>query len=121
MIVQKLREIQHKHGWLPERELRELSALTATPLHRIHEVASVFPHYRLKEGPTVEVHVCRDMACHLHGAPALEQALDQLGHPLSAISRILVTHVHRDHYTLAVQLRREYGIPVSLGAGERPA
>ena len=54
------------------------------------------------------------------GRAALEQALDQLGHPLSAISRILVTHVHRDHYTLAVQLRREFGIPVSLGAGEKP-
>jgi formate dehydrogenase beta subunit len=75
MIVQKLREIQHRCGWLPERELRELSVATETPLHRIHEVASFFPHYRLHEGPTVEVHVCRDMACHLHGAPALQQAM----------------------------------------------
>ena len=75
MIVQKLREIQHRCGWLPERELRELSATTETPLHRIHEVASFFPHYRLKEGPKVHVAVCRDMACHLHGASALEQAL----------------------------------------------
>ena len=55
MIVQKLREIQHKHGWLPERELRELSVATETPLHRIHEVASFFPHYRLKQGPKVDV------------------------------------------------------------------
>ena len=54
MIVQKLREIQHRLGWLPERELRELSSATETPLHRIHEVASFFPHYRLKPGPTVE-------------------------------------------------------------------
>jgi glyoxylase-like metal-dependent hydrolase (beta-lactamase superfamily II) len=54
------------------------------------------------------------------GRAELERALDQLGHPLSAISRILVTHAHRDHYTLAVQLRREFGIPVSIGAGERP-
>jgi NADH:ubiquinone oxidoreductase subunit F (NADH-binding)/NADH:ubiquinone oxidoreductase subunit E len=75
MIVQKLREIQHRCGWLPERELRELSNTTETPLHRIHEVASFFPHYRLQEGPKVHVAVCRDMACHLHGAPSLEQAL----------------------------------------------
>ena len=77
MIVQKLREIQHRCGWLPERELRELSVTTETPLHRIHEVASFFPHYRLHEGPKVHVAVCRDMACHLHGAPALEQALSR--------------------------------------------
>jgi glyoxylase-like metal-dependent hydrolase (beta-lactamase superfamily II) len=50
----------------------------------------------------------------------LERALDQLGYPLTAIRRILVTHAHRDHYTLAVALRREFGTPVSLGAGERP-
>jgi formate dehydrogenase beta subunit len=75
MIVQKLREIQHRCGWLPDRELRELSISTETPLHRIHEVASFFPHYRLHQGPKVHVAVCRDMACHLHGAPALEQAL----------------------------------------------
>jgi formate dehydrogenase beta subunit len=77
MIVQKLREIQHRCGWLPERELRELSVATETPLHRIHEVASFFPHYRLEPGPKVHVAVCRDMACHLHGAPALQQALSR--------------------------------------------
>ena len=79
MIVQKLREIQDRCGWLPERELRELSLETETPLHRIHEVASFFPHYRLEKGPTVHVAVCRDMACHLHGAPALQQALERFG------------------------------------------
>ncbi|WP_435008237.1 NADH-ubiquinone oxidoreductase-F iron-sulfur binding region domain-containing protein [Tundrisphaera lichenicola] len=77
MIVQQLREIQHKHGWLPERELRELSDRTATPLHRIHEVASFFPHYRLKPGPTVDVKVCRDMACHLRGGPAMHEAMER--------------------------------------------
>jgi glyoxylase-like metal-dependent hydrolase (beta-lactamase superfamily II) len=54
------------------------------------------------------------------GRSALEKALDQLGYPLAGIRRILVTHAHRDHYTLAVMLRREFGIPVSLGSGERP-
>jgi glyoxylase-like metal-dependent hydrolase (beta-lactamase superfamily II) len=50
----------------------------------------------------------------------LEKALDQLGYGLPAISRFLVTHAHRDHYTLAVLLRREFGTAISLGAGERP-
>jgi glyoxylase-like metal-dependent hydrolase (beta-lactamase superfamily II) len=50
----------------------------------------------------------------------LEKALDQLGYGLSGISRFLVTHAHRDHYTLAVLLRREFGTAIGLGAGERP-
>jgi glyoxylase-like metal-dependent hydrolase (beta-lactamase superfamily II) len=50
--------------------------------------------------------------------PLLEAALDSLGGSLSDIRRFLVTHVHRDHYTQAIALRRDLGTRVSLGAGE---
>jgi glyoxylase-like metal-dependent hydrolase (beta-lactamase superfamily II) len=50
----------------------------------------------------------------------LEDAMAGLGHDLSAIAQILVTHIHRDHYTQAVALRRLLGSRVLLGAGERP-
>src|SRR5262245_20987236 len=50
---------------------------------------------------------------------ALRKALDTLGYDLADIHRFLVTHVHRDHYTLAVVVRREFGNRVSIGAGER--
>lgn len=48
----------------------------------------------------------------------LEQGLSSLGYNLSDISRVLVTHVHGDHYGLAVMLRREFGTKISLGLGE---
>jgi len=50
---------------------------------------------------------------------ALEDALTGLGHDLGEISHILVTHIHRDHYTQAVELRRLLGSRVYLGSGER--
>lgn len=50
---------------------------------------------------------------------ALEDALAALGHDLSQISHILVTHIHRDHYTQAVELRRLLGSRIYLGSGER--
>jgi glyoxylase-like metal-dependent hydrolase (beta-lactamase superfamily II) len=49
----------------------------------------------------------------------LDQALAALGASAADVGRILVTHVHRDHYTQAVYLRREFGVPVSLGIGDR--
>ena len=49
----------------------------------------------------------------------LEEALALLGHDLGEIRDILVTHIHRDHYTQAVELRRLTGARVHLGAGER--
>ncbi len=68
MIVQHLHEIQHRCGYLPENELRALSARTGTRLYRLQEVASFFPHFRLKQPPRVTVRICRDMSCHLRGA-----------------------------------------------------
>jgi glyoxylase-like metal-dependent hydrolase (beta-lactamase superfamily II) len=47
-------------------------------------------------------------------------ALSSLGFGLQDVTRFLVTHVHRDHYTQAVDIRRETGARVGLGAGERP-
>ena len=51
-------------------------------------------------------------------APALERGLAALGYRFTDISRILVTHVHRDHYSYAVELRRRWGTHIALGADE---
>jgi NADH:ubiquinone oxidoreductase subunit F (NADH-binding) len=48
------------------------------PLHRLHEVASFFPHYRLEPPPTLEIKVCRDMSCHLRGAADFKKNLEAL-------------------------------------------
>ncbi|SDM24308.1 MBL fold metallo-hydrolase [Allokutzneria albata] len=52
---------------------------------------------------------------------ALTAALHHLDRDLRDISRFLVTHIHRDHYTQAVALRREFGNRVALGIGEQPS
>jgi glyoxylase-like metal-dependent hydrolase (beta-lactamase superfamily II) len=52
---------------------------------------------------------------------ALAAALATLGCGLGDVRHFLVTHVHRDHYTQAVELRRIFGTKVSLGAGEHEA
>ena len=83
MIQQELHAIQREHGYLPVKEMRQLSARLNVPLHRIHEVASCFPHYRMEPPPAVEFKVCRDMACHLRGAPeyvrSLKAMADEVG------------------------------------------
>jgi len=78
MIVQALHEIQKRCGYLPADELRELARRVGTPLHRVHEVASFFPHYRFQPPPLVDVRVCRDMACHLRGSPRVRRGLEAL-------------------------------------------
>ncbi|WP_036555454.1 MBL fold metallo-hydrolase [Nocardioides insulae] len=53
------------------------------------------------------------------GRAALEQGLKQLDAGFGDIKRFYVTHIHRDHYTLASVLGGEVGAQVALGEGER--
>ena len=49
----------------------------------------------------------------------LEEGLLQCGAALADVTSFLVTHVHRDHYTQAVTVRRRTGASIALGLEER--
>lgn len=49
---------------------------------------------------------------------ALEDALGELGLATQDFDQCLVTHHHRDHYTMALGLRRRADLVVGLGEGE---
>ncbi len=51
----------------------------------------------------------------------LERSLAVIGAGLPDVRRFLVTHMHRDHYTQAVEIRRLLGTTIALGAGEQPS
>ena len=53
------------------------------------------------------------------GREALEKGLALIGAGVGDITTFLVTHAHRDHYTLASVLGAEVGAKVALGSGER--
>src|SRR5688572_31128765 len=82
MIVQELHAIQKTYGYLPTAELKALAERTATPLYRLQEVASFFPHFRRTPPPAVQVHVCRDMSCQLRGSCELREKLQGLSSEL---------------------------------------
>ena len=50
----------------------------------------------------------------------LERCLRDVGYGFGDIRRFLVTHIHRDHFTLATVLGHEYGADVALGLDEKP-
>src|SRR4051812_8185333 len=81
MIVQQLNQIQSRFGYLPRESVVALAERLAVPLYRIEEVVSFFPHYRKTSPPELEIHVCRDMSCHLRGSTGM---IDSLKKELSA-------------------------------------
>jgi formate dehydrogenase beta subunit len=77
-LIPALIEIQRRHGYLDRGALEAYAAENEIPLHRLQAVASFFPHFRLTKPPRVLVRVCRDMACHMNGAPELIAQLSKL-------------------------------------------
>jgi NADH:ubiquinone oxidoreductase subunit F (NADH-binding)/NADH:ubiquinone oxidoreductase subunit E len=69
IILRELQRIQDDCGWLPEERLEALAERINTPLHRLHQVASFYPSFNLAPPPKVDVKVCRDISCHIRGAP----------------------------------------------------
>lgn len=53
------------------------------------------------------------------GRAQLDRALRSRGWDVGDIRQFLVTHLHRDHLSLALAIRRATGAPIALGAGER--
>ena len=49
----------------------------------------------------------------------LDAGLKAIGYSLKDVREFLVTHLHRDHFTQAIAIRRSYGTKVSVGAGEQ--
>src|SRR5690348_9585376 len=74
-IVEELRRLQEQVGWLRHDDMAALARRLNQPLHRVHEVASFYPLYRLKKPPKVDLRICRDMACHTSGAAELIRTL----------------------------------------------
>ena len=54
------------------------------------------------------------------GFEELASALAGIGHEVSSVHDVFITHIHRDHYTLAIELRRRFGTRVHLGRDEAP-
>jgi NADH:ubiquinone oxidoreductase subunit F (NADH-binding)/NADH:ubiquinone oxidoreductase subunit E len=77
-ILPELQRIQHEQGFLDRSAMEQFSKASGIPLHRLHAVASFFPHFRTAPPPKVMLHVCRDMACHLGGSAGVLRELKDL-------------------------------------------
>jgi formate dehydrogenase beta subunit len=77
MIIPALLARQKQRGgYLTPSDMRAVAEEQAVPLHRVQSLISFFPHFRTSPPPKVEVHVCRDMSCHLRGSVPMTERLE---------------------------------------------
>ena len=78
MVVEELKKIQDKLGFIPEQEMNELSKRIDVPVYELHGVASFYPHFRLAPPPKASIHVCTDLPCHLRNSERLLDTVKQM-------------------------------------------
>jgi len=79
-LIAELNQLQTRHGYLRESDLRECAARLRVPLYRIQEVVSFYPHFRTTPPPRAEVALCRDLCCFLAGGERWSAKVEELLH-----------------------------------------
>ena len=93
---------------------------------RVHRIPLSMPNDGLRAINVYALETARGLAL-IDGGWRVPSALRELTVALATIRRspadihdVYVTHIHRDHYTFAVELRRLFGARVHLGRHEQP-
>ncbi len=78
-IAQHLTHVQERHGHLSHEEMKTLAEVLGVPPHRVQEVASCFPSFRIEQpAPMIQAQVCRDLSCHVRNGGQMLARLEKL-------------------------------------------
>ncbi|MFH1683049.1 MAG: NAD(P)H-dependent oxidoreductase subunit E [Candidatus Woesearchaeota archaeon] len=66
--LQRLIDIQEKHHYLPEKELKALAEELKIPLVKIYETATFYSFLNLKPKGKNIIRICKSPSCHLNGS-----------------------------------------------------
>jgi len=110
-------EEEDRHAWERPGAFEVAPGVHRIPLPLPNDGLKAVNVYAISDGDHV---VCIDGGWAIEEAGTLfGAALKTIGYELGDVRDFLVTHLHRDHYTNAVAVRREHGSRVSVGEGER--
>jgi glyoxylase-like metal-dependent hydrolase (beta-lactamase superfamily II) len=115
--VQDVADEQDRHAWEHPGAHEVAPGVHRIPLPLPGDSLKAVNIYAISDGDEVVL---------VDGGWALDEAeqllargLADIGYELRDVREYLVTHLHRDHYTQAIALRRNHGGTVSVGEGER--
>ena len=76
-VIEHLRELQRKHGWITDKAMTELAGRIGEPIHELRGVASFYPEFHLRPPPRVTVRVCTALPCQMKQSEVLVRILQK--------------------------------------------
>lgn len=81
-LIEALREVQDWHGEVTLADMDHVARLFQVTHHRVREIVTFYPFFSHEKAGKYRVAVCRNLSCHLGGAPAVIRRLEEaLGVP----------------------------------------
>jgi NADH-quinone oxidoreductase subunit E len=77
-LIQILLDIQSENKWLPKEALTRVGEKLDVPMSRIQHITTFYKHFSLTPKGRHEVHVCVGTACHVRGAQAIIDAVEDV-------------------------------------------
>lgn len=89
-LIPLLQKVQGVNGFLSEESMKEISRFTRVPLSKVFGVATFYAQFRFKPKGENHIMLCRGTACHVKGAPRIQEEVEkQLGILVGETSRDL--------------------------------
>ncbi len=76
-IIGALQEVQDHYGYVPRAAMDELARLSGLPIAKFYGVATFYSQFHLKPHGKHTIRLCRGTACHVRGAPKVQDAVVQ--------------------------------------------
>jgi NADH:ubiquinone oxidoreductase subunit F (NADH-binding)/NADH:ubiquinone oxidoreductase subunit E len=75
-LIESLRELQRRDGWLTSSGLNELAKRLNKPVHEVFGVATFYPEFDLAPPRRVKIQVCTALPCQMRDSERLIRALE---------------------------------------------
>jgi len=76
-LIPILQKVQEKEGYLSDEAMRDIAKFTGVPESGVYGVATFYAQFRFTPIGKKHIMVCRGTACHIGGAPKIQEAIEK--------------------------------------------
>ncbi|MFW6180364.1 MAG: NADH-quinone oxidoreductase subunit NuoE [Spirochaetota bacterium] len=76
-LIPILQKVQEAFGYIPEEHMLDIARFVGVPESKVFGAATFYAQFRFTPMGRKQVMVCRGTACHVKGAPLIQEAIER--------------------------------------------
>lgn len=76
-LIPILQKVQESFGYIPEEHMLDIARFVGVPESKVFGTATFYAQFRFTPMGRKQVMVCRGTACHVKGAPLIQEAIER--------------------------------------------